>query len=124
MAYIWAFVVMLHVSFSQNAWAQDAAPEPSVAGSFLPLILIFVVFYFLIIRPQSKKIKAHAQMVQDIQKGDEVITAGGVVGKVKKLVGEDRLEVEVAKGVSIVVIKSTVADSPKDPAKAPTSSKK
>ena len=85
--------------------------------SFAPLILIFVIFYFLLIRPQQKRMKAHQAMIADAQVRDEVVTNGGLVGKVTK-VEEHYLEIEVAKDVKVRVVKSMLADIRKHGAKA------
>ena len=76
---------------------------------FLPLILIFAIMYFLLIRPQQKKAKEHANMVSNLRRGDNIITQGGVVGKVAKVKEDGEIEVEIADGVKVRVIKSTVA---------------
>lgn len=81
--------------------------QPGIAG-FLPLIIIFVVFYFLLIRPQSKRAKEHRNMVAALQKGDEVVTNGGVLGKITD-VDENFVTVEIASGVEIRVQRSAVA---------------
>ncbi len=92
-----------------TAWAQGA---PGGGGdpllSFLPLILIFVLFYFLLIRPQSKRQKEHRQMVDGLASGDEVVTGGGVLGTVQD-VGEQFVTVEVADGVTVKIQKHTVS---------------
>ena len=91
------------------AWAQDAAPQqgdPLIM--FLWLGGIFVLFYFLMIRPQNKKQKEHRQMVEALANGDEVVTAGGVLGKVTE-VGDQFITVEVANNVSVKVQRHTVA---------------
>lgn len=76
--------------------------------SFLPLIVIFVVFYFLLIRPQSKKAKEHKQMVESLAKGDEVVTNGGLLGRITR-VGENFLDVELADGMTVKVQRQAVA---------------
>ena len=76
--------------------------------SFLPLILIFVVFYFLLIRPQQKKIKEHKSMVSSLKRGDEVITSGGIVGTIEKVYEDDKVEVSISESVSVKVIRSTI----------------
>ena len=76
---------------------------------FIPLILIFAIMYFLLIRPQQKKAKEHANMVSNLRRGDNIITQGGVVGKVAKVKEDGEIEVEIADGVKVRVIKSTVA---------------
>ena len=76
---------------------------------FIPLILIFAIMYFLLIRPQQKKAKEHTNMVSNLRRGDNIITQGGVVGKVAKVKEDGEIEVEIADGVKVRVIKSTVA---------------
>ena len=94
------------------AYAQDAAAVGGFGqlGSFLPLILIFVVFYFLLIRPQQKKMKQHRAMVEAVRRGDKVVTAGGIYGKISKVISDTELEVEIAEGVKIKVQRHTVTD--------------
>jgi preprotein translocase subunit YajC len=98
--------------FISNAYAQ-AAPAAAAGGaestlfSMLPLLLMFVVLYFIIIRPQMKRQKEHKAMIDALAKGDEVVVAGGVIGKVAKL-GESILHVEVSNGVELQVQRSAV----------------
>lgn len=95
--------------FISDAWAQAAPPGQSdPLLSFLPLILIFVVFYFLLIRPQSKKAKEHRQMVEALAKGDEVVTNGGLLGRITS-VGDSFLEVEIADGMRVKVQRQAIA---------------
>jgi len=91
------------------AYAQAAAQQPSMLASFIPLILIFLIFYFLLIRPQQKKQKEHKVLLDSIQRGDEILSSGGILGKVIK-VDNDKLTVEISKGVNVIIIRSTVAD--------------
>ena len=91
------------------AYAQAATQQPSMLASFIPLILIFLIFYFLLIRPQQKKQKEHKVLLDSIQRGDEILSSGGILGKVIK-VDNDKLTVEIAKGVNVSIIRSTVAD--------------
>lgn len=77
-------------------------------AQFVPLVLIFGIMYFLLIRPQQKKMKEHQAMIEGLRRGDQVVTQGGVVGKVTK-VDEGELQVEIAKGVVVTIIRSTVA---------------
>ncbi len=91
-----------------SAYAQDAAPQGGLMG-FLPLILIFIVFYFMLIRPQMKRAKEHRQMVSALAKGDEVVTNGGLLGKLTK-VGESFVEIELAEGVTVKVQRHAVAN--------------
>ncbi len=78
-------------------------------GQFLPLILIFAIMYFLLIRPQQKKVKEHQSMVDALRKGDRVVTQGGLIGKVAKVKEDNEVEVELAEGVKVRVVKSTIA---------------
>ena len=91
------------------AYAQAAAQQPSMLASFIPLILIFLIFYFLLIRPQQKKQKEHKILLDSIQRGDEILSSGGILGKVIK-VDNDKLTVEISKGVNVTIIRSTIAD--------------
>tara|TARA_B100000965_G_scaffold267381_1_gene226043 strand:+ start:277 stop:561 length:285 start_codon:yes stop_codon:yes gene_type:complete len=77
-------------------------------AQFIPLILIFVIFYFFLIRPQQKKIKEHKQMVSTLKRGDEVITSGGMVGTIDKVYDDDKVDLSIADNVTVKVIKSTV----------------
>ena len=77
-------------------------------AQFIPLILIFVIFYFFLIRPQQKKVKEHKAMVQNLKRGDEVITSGGIIGRVERVFDDDRLEVNISDGVNVQVVKNTV----------------
>ncbi|MEE2683994.1 MAG: preprotein translocase subunit YajC [Pseudomonadota bacterium] len=99
--------------FMNNAFAQGA-PQPDPFMSFLPLIVIFALFYFLLIRPQNKRQKEHRQMIASLQAGQEVVTSGGVLGKVKD-VGDLWVTLEITKDLSIKVQKNTIATlMPKD----------
>ena len=101
-----------------SAWAQEAGGDAAAAAggggdmfmTFVPLILIFVVFYFLLIRPQQKKMKAHRAMVQSAQRGDRVVTQGGIIGVVTKVINEREAMVEIAEGVRVKVLKHTFSD--------------
>ena len=77
-------------------------------AQFIPLILIFVIFYFFLIRPQQKKIKDHKLMVAALKTGDEVITSGGVVGKIERVIGDDKVDVSIAENVTVQVVQSTI----------------
>ena len=78
-------------------------------AQFMPLILIFAIMYLLIIRPQQKKVKEHAAMVDALRRGDQVVTQGGLIGKVSKVKEDNEVEVELAEGVKVRVVKSTIA---------------
>ena len=75
---------------------------------FIPLILIFVIFYFFLIRPQQKKAKDHKAMVAALKRGDEVVTSGGIVGKVERILGEDKLDLLISENVTVEVVQSTI----------------
>ncbi|MFC5430038.1 preprotein translocase subunit YajC [Paraburkholderia denitrificans] len=98
------------MSFISNAFAQGSAAGGAESSlmSFLPLILMFAVLYFIMIRPQMKRQKEHRNMLANMAKGDEVVTSGGIVGKVTK-VGEAYVGVEVADGTEVTVQKSAVS---------------
>ena len=97
--------------FVTPAFAQAAGAAPGGAAAFaqfLPIVLIFVIFYFLLIRPQQKKMKDHRAMVEALRRGDQVVTAGGIVAKVSKVQDDGMVEVEIADGVKVKVVKHTV----------------
>ena len=75
---------------------------------FIPLILIFVIFYFFLIRPQQKRAKDHKAMVAALKRGDEVVTSGGIVGKVERILGEDKLDLLISENVTVQVVQSTI----------------
>ena len=81
--------------------------EGSGIGQFIPLILIFVIFYFFLIRPQQKKVKEHKAMVESLKRGDKVVTSGGITGTVERLIDNDKVEVEIAENVKVEIVKST-----------------
>ncbi len=96
-----------------NFFISDAMAAPAGQSdplmSYLPLIFIFIVFYFLLIRPQSKKAKEHKQMVEALAKGDEVVTNGGLLGRIAK-VGDNFIELEIADGTSVKVQRQAIAN--------------
>mgnify|MGYP001490686122 FL=1 len=81
--------------------------EGSGIGQFIPLILIFVIFYFFLIRPQQKKVKDHKIMVENLKRGDKVVTAGGIVGTVDRVIDNDKVEVSISDDVKVEIIKAT-----------------
>ena len=87
--------------------------------SFIPIILIFVIMYFLLIRPQQKKIKEHKNMVDNLRRGDQILTQGGIIGKITKVKEGEEIEVELAKDVKVSVVRSTIVNvlSKTEPAK-------
>ncbi|SDK81070.1 preprotein translocase subunit YajC [Paracoccus chinensis] len=97
--------------FVTPAYAQAAAPAAGGAAAFaqfVPLILVFLIMYFLIMRPQQKKMRLHREMIAALKKGDNVITQGGIIGKVVG-VRDEEIEVEIAQGVRIRVVRATIA---------------
>ncbi len=122
---------MLKQIFISDAFAQvsevaaaPAVPENSFT-SFIPLVLIFAIFYFLIVRPQSKKMKEHQALINNLKIGNKVITSGGIVGVVKDLFPEDnQVEVEIAEGVRVKILKNYVSDLVNSEAKAVKKDKK
>ena len=101
--------ILISDAFAQSE--QAAAPNDFSLGSFVPLIAIFAIFYFLIIRPQSKKMKEHQDMVNNLKVGNKVVTSGGIVGVVKDVIEkEGQIEVEIADGIVIRVLKQHVID--------------
>ena len=109
--------------FISTAWAQGAGIGGGGLmeglGGFLPIILIFVVFYFLLIRPQQKRAKQHREMLSAIRRGDRVLTGGGLYGTVTKVVNDNELVVQIAEAVKVRVARPTIAEviSKTEPAK-------
>ena len=82
--------------------------QGSGIAQFIPLILIFVIFYFFLIRPQQKKVKEHKLMVAALKRGDEVVTSGGIVGKVERVLGDDKIDISISENVTVQVVQSTI----------------
>ena len=76
-------------------------------GQFIPLILIFVIFYFFLIRPQQKKVKEHKLMVENLKRGDKVITTGGIVGTVERIIDNEKVEVNISENVKVEIVRSS-----------------
>jgi preprotein translocase subunit YajC len=99
--------------FATPAFAQTAGAAPGAGDAafiqFVPLIAIFAIFWFLMIRPQQQRAKAHRAMVDAVKKGDEVVTGGGIIGKVVRVM-DGEIEIEVATGVKLRVLKGTLSD--------------
>jgi preprotein translocase subunit YajC len=94
-----------------QAWAQGAGGGGSdFLVQLFPLVLIFVVFYFLLIRPQQSKMKQQREMLAGVKRGDRVVTGGGIIGLVTKVIGDNELQVELAEGVRVRIIKGTITD--------------
>ena len=99
--------------FVTPAYAQANPFGGDGGGIFLqmlPFVLIFVIMYFLILRPQQKRVKQHAELVKNVRKGDTVITSGGLVGRVTKVVDDDQVEIEIADGVRVRQMRSMISD--------------
>ncbi len=99
---------MLSAFIAQSSSPAPAGPNP--IASFIPLILIFVIMYFLIIRPQRQQAQRHRDMVANLRRGDTVVTSGGLIGKVSKVVDENELQLEVAEGVKVRAIRGMIAE--------------
>ncbi|MBU2963700.1 preprotein translocase subunit YajC [Citreicella sp. C3M06] len=82
--------------------------DTSAIAQFVPLILIFGIMYFLLIRPQQKKVKEHQKMVAALRRGDQIVTQGGIIGKVSKVKENNEVEVEIAEGVRVRVVQNTI----------------
>ena len=76
-------------------------------GQFIPLILIFIIFYFFLIRPQQKKVKEHKLMVESLKRGDQIITSGGIIGTVERVIDNDKVEVKISENVNVEIVRST-----------------
>ena len=102
--------------FISPAFAQGSLFGGGVGGdggmlmSLLPFVLIFVIMYFLILRPQQKRVKTHAEMVKNVRRGDTVVTNGGLIGKITKVIDDDQIEIEIADDVRIRQMRSMIAD--------------
>jgi len=97
-------------AFAQGIFGGGAGGEGSMLMSLLPFALIFVIMYFLILRPQQKRVKQHQDLVKAVRRGDTVITNGGLIGKVTKVIDDDQIEIEIADGVRIRQVRSMVTD--------------
>jgi len=76
-------------------------------GQFIPLILIFVIFYFFLIRPQQKKVKEHKAMVEGLKRGDKIITTGGIVGTVERIIDNEKVEVNISENVNVEIVRTS-----------------
>jgi len=94
--------------FISEAYAQTAGVTDGGLMGLLPFVLIFVVFYFLLIRPQQKRAKEHKSMVEALKRGDKVVTAGGIIAKVSKVIDDGHVEIEIATDVKVKVLRSTI----------------
>ncbi|BCH25225.1 preprotein translocase subunit YajC [Mesorhizobium sp. L-8-10] len=96
--------------FVTPAYAQGVGGTPDMFISILPFVLIFVIMYFLIIRPQRQQLKKRGEMLSAIRRGDTVVTGGGLVGKVTKVIDDNELEVDLGNGLKVTALRSTIAD--------------
>jgi preprotein translocase subunit YajC len=92
------------------AYAQAAGGGSDMLVSLLPFVLIFVIMYFLILRPQQRRVKQHQEMVKNVRRGDTIVTSGGLVGKVTKVMDDDHIEVEIADGIRVRQMRQMVSD--------------
>lgn len=98
-------------AFAQGSlFGGGAGGDGGMLMSLLPFVLIFVIMYFLILRPQQKRVKTHAEMVKNVRRGDTVVTNGGLIGKITKVVDDDQIEIEIADDVRIRQMRSMIAD--------------
>jgi preprotein translocase subunit YajC len=97
--------------FITPALAQGGvAPSSDMLVSLLPFVLIFVIMYFLILRPQQKRVKQHQELVKGVRRGDTVVTSGGIVAKVTKVIDDDKIEIEIADGVRAIQMRAMVSE--------------
>ena len=96
--------------FITPAFAQGLGGNSDMFMSLLPFVAIFVIMYFLILRPQQKKVKQHQELVKNVRRGDTVVTSGGLVGKITKGVDDDQIEVEIADGVRVRQLRQMISD--------------
>ena len=97
-------------AFAQGSLLGGVGGDGGMLMSLLPFVLIFVIMYFLILRPQQKRVKTHQEMVKNVRRGDTVVTNGGLVGKVTKVIDDDQIEIEISEGVRIRQMRQMIAD--------------
>jgi preprotein translocase subunit YajC len=97
-------------AFAQGSLFGGAGGEGGMVMSLLPFVLIFVIMYFLILRPQQKRVKSHQEMVKNVRRGDTVVTNGGLIGKVTKVIDDDQIEIEIADEVRIRQLRQMLSD--------------
>ena len=106
--------MFISTAFAQGSlgslFGGGAGGDGGMLVSLLPFVLIFVIMYFLILRPQQKRVKSHAEMVKNVRRGDTVITNGGLIGKVTKVIDDDQIEIEIADDVRIRQMRQMVTD--------------
>ena len=96
--------------FITPAYAQAAGGGSDMFMSLMPILLMFIIFYFLLLRPQQQRAKQHREMLSKIQRNDTVVTSGGIIGKVTKVVDDNEVEIEIAQNTRVRVIRGTIAD--------------
>ena len=97
-------------AYAQGLFGGGAGGDGGMLMSLLPFVLIFVIMYFLILRPQQKRVKQHQEMVKNVRRGDTVVTNGGLIGKVTKVIDDDQIEIEIADDVRIRQMRQMVSD--------------
>jgi len=102
--------MLITPAYAQFGFGGANGSSSSMLVQFMPLILIIVIMYFLILRPQQRKVKQHQEMIKALRRGDTVVTNGGLVGKVTKVVDDDQIEVEISDGVRVRQMRSMVTD--------------
>jgi preprotein translocase subunit YajC len=102
--------MLISTAYAQGTGVSGLFDNQSALLQFLPLVLIFVVFYFLLIRPQQKKAKEHRATLEALRRGDKVVTGGGIIGTVVRVDGADEVSVEIAEGVRVRVVRSTITN--------------
>jgi preprotein translocase subunit YajC len=102
--------MFISTAYAQGSLLGGIGGDGNMLMSLLPFVLIFVIMYFLILRPQQKRVKSHAEMVKNVRRGDTVVTNGGLIGKVTKVVDDDQIEIEVADDVRIRQMRAMITD--------------
>ena len=97
-------------AFAQGLFGGGAGGDGGMLMSLLPFVLIFVIMYFLILRPQQKRVKMHQEMVKNVRRGDTVVTNGGLIGKVTKVIDDDQIEIEIADDVRIRQLRAMLSE--------------
>ena len=102
--------MLITSAYAQAPSFLGLGPDGGLGGMLLPFALVFVIMYFLILRPQQKRVKQHQEMVKNVRRGDTVVTSGGVIGKVTKVTDDEQIEVEIADGVRIRQMRSMISE--------------